>query len=52
MCFQDILLGMRKVVARQPQVEQRQLHRRVYVERVDQDMQAIMVRRWYSRVLY
>ena len=42
--YQEICAAMRKVVARQPQLEQRHLHRRVFVERVDLEMQAIMVR--------
>ena len=34
---------MRKVLAKNPQVEQRKLHRRVFLENIDPENQALMV---------
>ena len=39
----DIVATMRKVVAKHPQLEQRQLHRRVFFESVNPDTQALNV---------
>eukprot|EP00250_Pteridium_aquilinum_P005310 c15425_g2_i2 orf=280-1617(-) len=42
-CDQSIVADMRKVLSKHPQVEQRRLHRRVFLESVDPENQALMV---------
>eukprot|EP00850_Spirogloea_muscicola_P012755 SM000084S23091 [mRNA] locus=s84:35311:38401:+ [translate_table: standard] len=39
----DIVAGMRKVVAKYPQVEQKNLHRRVFLDSIDPENQALMI---------
>jgi len=41
--MQSIIADMRKVLAKHPQVEQRKLHRRVFLENIDPENQALMV---------
>lgn len=41
--MQSIIADMRKVLAKNPQVEQRKLHRRVFLENIDPENQALMV---------
>lgn len=38
---------MRKVLAKNPQVEQQKLHRRVFLENVNPENQALMVKAYY-----
>lgn len=40
---QNIVADMRKVLAKNPQVEQQRLHRRVFLENVDRENQALLV---------
>lgn len=40
---QNIVADMRKVLAKNPQVEQQRLHRRVFLENVDSENQALLV---------
>lgn len=40
---QNIVADMRKVLAKNPQVEQQRLHRRVFLENVDPENQALLV---------
>lgn len=44
-CFfvQNIVADMRKVLAKNPQVEQQKLHRRVFLENIDPENQALLV---------
>lgn len=42
-CLQSIVADMRKVLAKNPQVEQQRLHRRVFLENVDPENQALLV---------
>lgn len=42
---------MRKVLAKNPQVEQQKLHRRVFLENIDPENQALMVRFFFFFVL-
>lgn len=42
--MQTIVADMRKVLAKNPQVEQQRLHRRVFLEDVNPENQALMVR--------
>ncbi|XP_052731833.1 mechanosensitive ion channel protein 2, chloroplastic isoform X3 [Vigna angularis] len=39
----SIIADMRKVLAKNPQVEQRKLHRRVFLENIDPENQALMI---------
>ncbi|QCE15950.1 mechanosensitive ion channel protein 2, chloroplastic-like isoform X2 [Vigna unguiculata] len=39
----SIIADMRKVLAKHPQVEQRKLHRRVFLENIDPENQALMI---------
>lgn len=41
--MQNIVADMRKVLAKNPQVEQQKLHRRVFLENVNPENQALMV---------
>lgn len=41
--MQIIVADMRKVLSKNPQVEQQKLHRRVFLENVDPENQALMV---------
>lgn len=41
---QNIVADMRKVLAKNPQVEQQRLHRRVFLENVNPENQALLVR--------
>ena len=41
--MQSIIADMRKVLAKNPQVEQKKLHRRVFLENIDPENQALMV---------
>lgn len=41
--MQSIIAYMRKVLAKNPQVEQKKLHRRVFLENIDPENQALMV---------
>jgi len=40
---QNIVADMRKVLSKNPQVEQQKLHRRVFLENVNPENQALMV---------
>lgn len=40
---QNIVADMRKVLAKNPQVEQQKLHRRVFLENIDPENQALKV---------
>lgn len=40
---QNIVADMRKVLAKNPQVEQQKLHRRVFLDNVDRENQALLV---------
>lgn len=42
-CEQNIVADMRKVLAKNPQVEQQKLHRRVFLDNVDRENQALLV---------
>lgn len=42
--MQNIVADMRKVLAKNPQVEQQKLHRRVFLEDIDPENQALKVR--------
>ena len=42
--WQNIVADMRKVLAKNPQVEQQRLHRRVFLETINPENQALMVR--------
>lgn len=42
--MQNIVADMRKVLAKNPQVEQRKLHRRVFLDNIDPENQALRVR--------
>lgn len=41
--MQSIIADMRKVLAKNPQVEQKKLHRRVFLEDINPENQALMV---------
>lgn len=41
--MQNIVADMRKVLAKNPQVEQQRLHRRVFLDDIDPENQALMV---------
>jgi len=41
--MQSIIAYMRKVLAKNPQVEQKKLHIRVFLENIDPENQALMV---------
>ena len=41
--LQNIVADMRKVLAKNPQVEQQRLHRRVFLENVNPENQALLV---------
>lgn len=41
--MQNIVADMRKVLSKNPQVEQQKLHRRVFLETVNPENQALMV---------
>lgn len=41
---QNIVADMRKVLAKNPQVEQQKLHRRVFLDNINPENQALMVR--------
>jgi MscS family membrane protein len=43
MLLQIIVADMRKVLAKNPQVEQQRLHRRVFLDNVNPENQALMV---------
>lgn len=43
MLFQNIVADMRKVLAKHPQIEQQRLHRRVFLENINPDNQALLV---------
>lgn len=49
--MQNIVADMRKVLAKNPQVEQQKLHRRVFLENVNPENQALMVSQ-FVYVLY
>ena len=40
---QNIVADMRKVLAKNPQVEQQRLHRRVFLENINAENQALLV---------
>lgn len=42
---------MRKVLSKNPQVEQQKLHRRVFLEDIDPENQALRVRFFWLRVV-
>lgn len=42
--LQIIVADMRKVLAKNPQVEQQRLHRRVFLDNINPENQALMVR--------
>lgn len=42
--LQNIVADMRKVLAKNPQVEQQKLHRRVFLDNINPENQALMVR--------
>jgi MscS family membrane protein len=42
--MQNIVADMRKVLAKNPQIEQQRLHRRVFMDNINQENQALMVR--------
>lgn len=42
--MQNIVADMRKVLAKNSQVEQQRLHRRVFLDTIDPENQALMVR--------
>lgn len=42
--MQNIVADMRKVLAKNPQVEQQRLHRRVFLDNVNHENQALLVR--------
>lgn len=42
--MQNIVADMRKVLAKNPQVEQQKLHRRVFLDNINPENQALMVR--------
>lgn len=46
--LQNIVADMRKVLAKNPQVEQQRLHRRVFLENINPENQALMVRLFLS----
>lgn len=41
--MQKIVADMRKVLAKNPQVEQQKLHRRVFLDNIDPENQALLV---------
>lgn len=41
--FQNIVADMRKVLSKNPQVEQQRLHRRVFLDNIDPENQALLV---------
>lgn len=43
MLLQNIVADMRKVLAKNPQVEQQRLHRRVFLDNINPENQALMV---------
>jgi MscS family membrane protein len=50
MLLQIIVADMRKVLAKNPQVEQQRLHRRVFLDNVNPENQALMVcMNWFDR---
>lgn len=50
--MQTIVADMRKVLAKNPQVEQQRLHRRVFLEGVNPENQALMVREAFVLAIY
>lgn len=40
---QNIVADMRKVLAKNPQIEQQKLHRRIFLDTIDPENQALMV---------
>jgi MscS family membrane protein len=50
MLLQIIVADMRKVLAKNPQVEQQRLHRSVFLDNVNPENQALMVcMNWFDR---
>jgi len=43
MLLQNIVADMRKVLAKNPQVEQQRLHRRVFLDNINPENQALLV---------
>jgi hypothetical protein len=43
LCVQNIVADMRKVLAKNPQVEQQRLHRRVFLDNINTENQALLV---------
>jgi hypothetical protein len=53
MLLQIIVADMRKVLAKNPQVEQPRLHRRVFMDTVNPENQALMVcMNWFDLPLF
>jgi MscS family membrane protein len=50
--MQIIIADMRKVLAKNPLVEQKKLHRRVFLEDVNPENQALMVGTFFWFILY
>ena len=50
--MQTILADMRKVLAKNPQVEQKKLHRRVFLEDINPENQALMVGTFFCSLVY
>lgn len=49
--MQSIVADMRKVLAKNPHVEQQRLHRRVFLENINPENQALLVRIIFTDVL-
>lgn len=49
---QNIVADMRKVLAKNPQVEQQRLHRRVFLDNINPENQALLVSASYKRDHY
>lgn len=50
--LQNIVADMRKVLAKSPQVEQQKLHRRVFLENVNPENQALTVRSKLLNIIF
>lgn len=50
--MQSIVADMRKVLAKNPLVEQRKLHRRVFLEDINPENQALMVDTFFLFIFY
>lgn len=50
--MQNIVADMRKVLAKNPQVEQQRLHRRVFLDNIDPENQALLVSSFVEFILF